>query len=81
MYISKEIISKVIHKIIMMITYHISIKFNIINNNMKQIRLMVAYLPDSMMATVTRIEGYVSWGVYNLFLTPAHDWIHNCIQD
>ena len=23
----------------------------------------------------------MSWGVYNIFLTPAHNWIHNCIQD
>ena len=21
----------------------------------------------------------MSWGGYNLFLTPAHDWIHDCI--
>ena len=42
---------------------------------------MVAYLTDARLATVTRREGYVSWGVWNIFLTLAHDWIHNCIQD
>ena len=26
-------------------------------------------------------KGYVSWQGWNLFLTPAHDWIHKCIQD
>ena len=39
--------------------------------------LMVAYLTDYRLATVTRIEGYVSWGGYNLFLTPVHNWIHD----
>ena len=42
---------------------------------------MIAYLTDDRLATVTRTEGYVSWGVYNLFLTPAHNWIHDCIRD
>ena len=41
--------------------------------------LMVAYLTDAMLATVTGREGYVSWGVQNLFLTPANDRIHDCI--
>ena len=39
---------------------------------------MVAYLTDARLAIVNRREGYVSWAVYNLFLTPAHDWIHDC---
>ena len=43
--------------------------------------LMVASLTDARLATVTRIEGYVSWGVYNILLTPAFDWIHDCIWD
>ena len=38
---------------------------------------MIAYLTDDRLAKVTRTEGYVSWGVYNLFLTPAHNWINN----
>ena len=42
---------------------------------------MVAYLTDARLATVTMREGYVSWGVYNIFLTPTHDWIHDCIRD
>ena len=42
---------------------------------------MVAYPTDARMATVTKREVYVSWGVYNLFLTPVHDWIHDCILD
>ena len=41
---------------------------------------MVAYPTDSMLTTVTRREVYVSWGVYNIFLTPVHDWIHYCIH-
>ena len=45
------------------------------------LNLMVAYLTDARLTTVTRREGYVSWGVYNIFLTPAHDWIHDCIRD
>ena len=36
---------------------------------------MVTYLTDARLTTVTRGEGYVSWGVYNLFLNPAYDWI------
>ena len=27
------------------------------------------------------MKGYVIWGVQNLFLTPAYDWMHNCIRD
>ena len=27
------------------------------------------------------MKGYVSWGGYNLFLTPAHDWMHDCILE
>ena len=42
---------------------------------------MVAYLTDARLTTLTRREGYVSWGVYNLFVTPAYDWIHDCIWD
>ena len=42
---------------------------------------MIAYLTDDRLATLTRTEGYVSWGVYNLFLTPAHNWINNWIHD
>ena len=45
------------------------------------LNLMVAYLTDARLTTVTRREGYVSWGVYNIFLTPANDWIHDCIRD
>ena len=41
---------------------------------------MVAYPTDSMLTTVTRREVYVSWGVYNIFLTPVHNWIHDCIR-
>ena len=41
---------------------------------------MVAYLTNARLATVMRREGYMSWGVYNLFLTPVYDWIHECIQ-
>ena len=54
-------------------------QINKINGNLND--LMVAYLTDSMLTSATRREGYVSWGVYNLFLTPAHNWIHNCIRD
>ena len=43
--------------------------------------LMVGYLTDARLDTVKRREGYVSWGVYNIFLTPVHDWIHDCIRD
>ena len=43
--------------------------------------LMVAYLTDARMTTVTRREGYLSWGVYNIFLTAARNWIHDCIRD
>ena len=43
--------------------------------------LVVAYLTDARLATVTRRERYVSWGGYNLFLTPDHNWIHDCIYD
>ena len=43
--------------------------------------LMVVYLIYARLATVTRREGYVSWGVYNIFLTPVNDWIHNFIRD
>ena len=42
---------------------------------------MVTDLTNARLATVTRREGYVNWGVYNLFLTPVHDWIHECIQE
>ena len=42
---------------------------------------MVAYRTNAILATLTRREGYVSWRVYNLVLTPAHDWIHDCIRD
>ena len=42
---------------------------------------MVAYLTDAKLTTVTRREGYMSLGVYNVFLNPAHDWLHDCIQD
>ena len=35
--------------------------------------LMVAYLTNASLATVTGREGYASWGFYNIFLTPAHD--------
>ena len=42
---------------------------------------MVAYLIDDRLAAVTRREGFVSWGVYNLFLSPAHNWIHDYIRD
>ena len=42
--------------------------------------LMVAYLTNSGLTTATRREGYVSWEVYDLFLTPAHKLIHNCIR-
>ena len=43
--------------------------------------LIVAYLSDARLTTVRRRERYVSRGVYNLFLTPAHDLIQNCIRD
>ena len=43
--------------------------------------LVVAYIADARLTTVTRREGYVSWGVYNIFLTPVRDWIHDCIRD
>ena len=43
--------------------------------------LIVAYLTNARLTTVTRREGYVSWGVYNLFLIPAHNWIHRFIRD
>ena len=43
--------------------------------------LMVAYLTNASLTKVTRREGCVRWGVYNLFFTPVHDWIHDCIQD
>ena len=42
---------------------------------------MVAYLTNANLTTVTRIEVCVSWGVYNLLLTPVHDWIYNWIRD
>ena len=42
---------------------------------------MVAYLTAAKLTTVTRREGYMSLGVYNVFLNPAHDWLHDCIQD
>ena len=35
--------------------------------------LMVAYLTNARLVTVTRSKGYVSWGVYNTFLSPVHD--------
>ena len=31
--------------------------------------------------TATKIKVYECWGGKNHFLTPAHDWIHNCIWD
>ena len=43
--------------------------------------LVVAYLTDARLTTVARREGYVSSWVYNLFLTPVHDWIQDCIRD
>ena len=43
--------------------------------------LMVAYLINARLTTFARREGYERWGVYNIFLAPAHDWIHNCIRD
>ena len=39
--------------------------------------LMVAYPTNARLTIVTRREGYVSWGGYNLFLTPAHYWIYD----
>ena len=42
---------------------------------------MVAYLTNASLTIVTRREVYVWLGVYNLFLTPAHNCIHYCIQD
>ena len=30
---------------------------------------------------MTRIEIYVIWGVYNLHLTPAHNWMNELIRD
>ena len=33
--------------------------------------LMVAYLTNAMLTTVTRREGFESWGVYSLFLTTT----------
>ena len=26
-------------------------------------------------------RGYVSWQGYNIFLDPAHKWMHECIWD
>ena len=46
-----------------------------------RVNLIFAYLTDANMTTVTRKEGYVSWGVYNLFLTLEYYWIHECIRD
>ena len=43
--------------------------------------IMVTYLTDARLATVNRREGYVSWGVKNIFLIPAHNWIHDCIRN
>ena len=31
--------------------------------------------------TVTKIGVCKFWGCKNIFLTPAHDWIHDCIRD
>ena len=45
------------------------------------IDLMVAYLTNARLNIVKRREGYVSWGVENIFLTPALDWIQDCIPD
>ena len=42
---------------------------------------MVAYLTDNSLATVTRRERLSELGGYNIFSTPAHDWIHDCIRD
>ena len=48
------------------------------NNKIKTIMMMilldlvVAYLTNDRLDTVKRRELYVSWGVYNIFLTPAH---------
>ena len=53
------------------------------NNKIKTIIMMilldlvVAYLTNDRLDTVKRRELYVSWGICNIFLTPAHDWIHN----
>ena len=27
------------------------------------------------------MKGYMSWGNYNIFLTPAYDWMHDCNGD
>ena len=40
---------------------------------------MIAYRTDARLTTVTCREGHVSWRFYNLLLTPAHDWIQDCI--
>ena len=43
--------------------------------------LVFVYQTDYRLIIVTRREGYVSWGVSNIFLTPAPYWIYDCIQD
>ena len=42
---------------------------------------MVANLTNARLDKLTIREGYASWGGYNLFLTPAHNWIHDCIRE
>ena len=42
---------------------------------------MVVYLTDASLTTVTRREGYVRWGVYNIFLTPALGLINDRIRN
>ena len=50
--------------------------FQLINHN-----LMVVYLTDARLTTVTWRERICELVVYNIFLTPVHSRIHNCIQD
>ena len=43
--------------------------------------LMVTYLTNARLTKVKRREGYVILRVYNIFLTHAYNWMHNCIWD
>ena len=43
---------------------------------------MVAYLTDAQCwLQLISNKGYVSLQVNNVLLTPAHNWIHDCILD
>ena len=52
-----------------------------ISKKLLSLNLIVTSLIDTSPTTVISRERLHELDIYNVFLTPAHDWIHDCIQD